>query len=384
MPEDKRPRPIINMTVDPADKAPPRLELPGGNGGPGERNAWQKPASATEAAPKRRGRSGFFSHLLASMFGGAIVAGGVYLALMQEIPGFSLIDPGTRRQIQKLQDRTTDLDRAMRAETRSAAAYPPAGSEGQNEVRARLDGIVSATRDLDAAMQSLSQKVQTLEGRGGNGIPKEALQAEVAGQIAPLSQRLASIERDIEALTRTQNERQVDARSAALTLALTNLKRAIGDGRTFSAELSAVENLSTTKLPVSQLASYKDIGVLSLAQLQRDFSDSARKAIEKHYQSKSGSIMGELISRTKAAIQVRPTESTGDTVEAILGRMETALKAGNLKGALTEGAALNGSAQEEMQAWLAQAQARVTVDDAIRKTDQELLAYLTRAPSRRQ
>lgn len=384
MPEDKRPRPIINMTADPADKAPPRLELPGNNSGPGDRAARQKPVSAENSVPGRRGGGGFFSHFLATVVGGAIVAAGVYFALTQDIPGFSLTDPGTRRQLQKLQDRTVELDRALRSDTRAPASYQTAGLEGQNEVRARLDGMVAATRDLDASVQSLSQKVQSLEQRAGNGLPKDALQSEVAAQIAPLSQRLASIERDIEVLTRTQNERQSDARSAALTLALTNLKRAIGDGRPFSAELSAVENLSTVKLPVSQLASYKDIGVLSLGELQRDFAEPAKKAIEKHYRSKSGSIMGELISRTKAAIQVRPTESTGDTVEAILGRMETALKSGNLKAALAESAALDAPAQEEMQTWLSQAQARATVDEAIRKTDQELLASLTRAPARRQ
>jgi len=75
------------MTVDPADKAPPRLELPGGNGAWRE-NAWQKPAS-----PRRLRQSGevaaAFSAICSRYVCGAIVAGGVYLALMQEIPGFS-------------------------------------------------------------------------------------------------------------------------------------------------------------------------------------------------------------------------------------------------------------------------------------------------------
>ena len=161
------------------------------------------------------------------------------------------------------------------------------------------------------------------------------------------------------------------------------MKRAIVEGRPFSQELAAIENLSGSKLPVSQLAPYKDQGVLSLTELQREFSDASTKAIQAYYRGKGNSIMGEVISRAKAAIQVKPAGSKGDTPEAVLGRMETALKAGNLREALTEGAALEGPAQEEMQAWLGKAQERAVADEALKKTDQELLASLTKAQSRR-
>jgi hypothetical protein len=69
-------------------------------------------------------------------------------------------------------------------------------------------------------------------------------------------------------------------------------------------------------------------------------------------------------------------------VEAIIGRMSAALKAGDIKTALLQGAALPSPPQEMMD-WFQRAQARVAADDALRKTDQELLAALTKAPSRR-
>jgi hypothetical protein len=222
-----------------------------------------------------------------------------------------------------------------------------------------------------------------LEQKPNNAPAKEAIQAEVSGQIAPLSQRVAAVERDVDGLTRTQNERQSDARTAALTLALNNLKRAVSEGRPFAAELSAVENLSGGKLPVSQLAPYKDKGVLSLADLEHEFDDVSRRAIQNYYRGKTSSLMGEVISRAKAAIQVRPADNGGDTAEAVFGRMGNALKAGNVKDALTAGAALDEPVRAEMQNWFEHAQERVAAEEALKKTDQELLSALTKAQVRR-
>ncbi len=387
MPQDKRPRPTIDMTPDPANKPTPRIELPSGANPPNDRSGPQKPPPMDRAAQTsvRRGGGGFFSHLLAGLIGAGLVVGGAYLALTHDIPGLSLTDPGTRRQIQKLQDRTAEIDRTLRSSSGNAYSASGSGSapEGLNELQARVDGIVNAARGLDETVQSLSQRLEAVEQRAGGRPAKDAIQAELAGQIAPLTQRLASLERDLEAISRTQNERQSDARTAALTLALTNLKRAIGDGRPFSAELAAVENLSTLKLPVSQLAPYKEGGVLSMAELQRDFAAASQKALQSYYRGKGNSFMGEVFSRAKAAIQIKPADGKGDTPEAILGRMDNALKAGNLRDALTEAAALDGPAQEEMQSWLGKAQQRATAEEALRKTDQELIAAMTKAPARR-
>src|SRR5262249_32103083 len=137
------------------------------------------------------------------------------------------------------------------------------------------------------------------------------------------------------------------------------------------------------KLPISQLALYKDTGVSSLADLQEGFATASQKTIEKYYGNKGNGFMGEVLSRAKSAIQIRPADSTGSAVEAILGRMKAALKSGEHKGALLEGAALDDPPQD-MKDWLAKAQARAAADDAVRRTDQELLAALAKATARRQ
>ncbi len=392
IPDDKRPKPSIDLKADPIAKPAPKLELPNSNAGGAKADSSARPGTATTGvsppfpARKQTRGGGFVTHLLAGLLGGAIVGGGLYLALTHRIPGVSIVDPDTRRELRILEDRTTALDQAFRQGSRPVAASSASGPglETVNEFRARLDGMVTATRAIDETVQTLSSRLQSVEQRMGNGPGQAAFQAEATRLIAPLSDRIATLERDLQALNKTQNERQADARTAALTLALTNLKRAVADGRPFAHELAAVENLSSTKLPVSQLEPYKDAGVASLADLQQEFGDVSKKAIEYYYKANGSSFVGQVLSRAQSAIQVKPADNSGSTIEATLGRVERELKAGNIKGALVEVAAVPSPAAEQMRGWIERAQARAATDDALRKTDQELLAALTRPASRRQ
>jgi hypothetical protein len=372
MPDDKRPRPMIDMSAERASQpGAPRPGLPGG-----------RPA---QGAAQRRG-GGFFGYLFAGLIGGIAVAGGGYFALKQGVTGFTLADPQARQKIVGLEARLVSLETALNSQGRAAPAsafQPNQGPENSNEARSRLDAIVQVTRGLDQTVQALSQKVQGLEQNPGGGESRETVRAEIAAQTAAIQQRLASVERELDALTRAQTERLADARTASLTLALTNLKRAVSDGRPFPAELAAVETLSGGKLPVSQLAPFKETGLTTLAVLQIEFADASKKTIEAHYAAKSSGFMGDMLSRAKSVVQIKPADSNGDSVEAILGRMNTALKAGDLKTTLQQGGALEHAPQEMME-WFARARARSTAEEALRKTDQELLASLTKpAVSRR-
>jgi hypothetical protein len=304
---------------------------------------------------------------LAAGFIGGLLSGGVLSLILAG--GGPKSDEQARLSIKELQDKTAQLSDTVRVKL--AAPGKTASPEDLNEMRSRLDDLSKAAKAEDESVQSLSQKVRALKQKPPPQPEKEAVQAEIASQMAPVTERLARLER-------AQSERASDARTAAVTIALTNLKRAVSDGKPFAAELTSIESLSSEKLPVSQLAPYKDTGVPSLSQLQREFADTVRDVIVKHYHGKAESFMDEILSRARGAIQVKPTGSAGDTVEAVLGRMEKALKTGDVKGALTESAALEGPAKEELRTWLEHAQARAAADEAVRKTDQELFASLTK------
>ena len=359
------------MNAEPDDNpAEPRFEPAGGRES-FEKRARPRPSPIEQPSqPGASSGGGLLRPLAAGLVGGLVGAGIVYFAL--GAGGSVKEDTNALQLIKELQDRTSQLGEEVRARIASAVAPAGASSDELNEVRARIDGLAKAAQAEGDSMQALSQKLQALEEKPAAEPAKEAIQSEVSSQVAPIAERMTALEH-------SHAERASDARTAALTLALTNLKRAINEGRPFAQELAAVENLSSSKLPISDLSPYKDGGVPSLAQLQRDFQEVVSNVIQKHYHGKADSIMGEMLSRARAVIQVKPTGDTGDSVEAILGRMQAALKAGDLRTALTEGAALEGPAKEELQPWFEHAQARAAVDEAIRKTDQDLLASLTKA-----
>jgi hypothetical protein len=359
------------MTAEPDRPDEPHIE-PARGGDQDKPNRPRPPLLEGRALPfGSGGGEGMMRPLAAGLVGGLVGAGIVYL--MSSGAG---VDNDARNVLNGLNAKVAELSEAINAK---AASSSVASSEQLSEVRSRIDTVASSVKAAEEAARSVAQKVQALEQKPSADTSKEAIRAEVApiaAQVAPLADRLAAL----EAL---QNERASDARTAALTIALANLKRAVADGRPFATELSAVEALSSSKLPVSDLAAYKEQGVSSLGELQRSFKDISRNVITKHYQGKSDSIVGEVLSRARAAVQVRPSGGAGETIEAQLWRIESALKAGDLKGALTEAQAIEGPAKQELQAWLERASARAAADEALRKTDTELLASLSKSSARR-
>jgi len=361
MPEDKKPRPTI---ID-GEKAEPGREALG------DRSPRPKPQTIEATPQQPNSGGGILKALTAGVIGGLVGAGVVYFTVPSETGPAA--DTEARRQIADLQQRTAALNEAVRARPAAAVAETPAAPVVDlTEVRARLDDLEKADKDADAALQALSQRVQTIEQKPGIEPSKEVVAAAVAEQIAPIGNRITGLERGL-------GERQADARNAALTLALSNLKRAVADGRPFGEELTAIENLSPEKLPIADLAAYKDKGVPSIAALRTSFEDAARVAIQKHYQKQSpDSVVGQVLARARTAVQVKPSGDGGDTVEAILGRVSSALKAGNPNAALTAAETLPSTAKDEIVPWLEQVKARVAADEAVKKTDQQLIATLTK------
>ena len=380
------------MTADPDDTPVEPSIAPAASGKTSDQSPRPR-STVIEQQPEAQpaGLGALLRPLAAGLIGG-LLGGGILSLIIAG--GGPKPDEQARLQIKDLQDKireqqdkTAQLSDTVRVKL--AAPVKAASPEELNDVRSRLDDLSKATKAEDESVQSLSQKVQALEQKPAPQPEKEVVQAEIASQIAPVAERLAGIERTqsekasevterLAGIERTQSERASDARTATVAIAMKNLERAVTEGKPFATELSAIEKLSSEKLPVSELASYKETGVPSLSQLQHEFTDTVRNVIVKHYHGKAESFVDEMLSRARGAIQVKPIGGAGDTVEALLGRMEKALKAGDLKDALTESASLEGPAKEELQAWLEHAQARAAADEAVRKTDQELLASLTK------
>jgi hypothetical protein len=394
MTDDKRPKPFINLRP-PRREEPPRLSAghPGGGTGPGMGAAPPFPGGspgsggARGAPPPPPARSGgalrFAGYLLAGVAGSAITASAlillptVYPGIVRTVPQLAAFVPyDIKGEVRRLEDRTAEVERAVRAQAATRQDAP--GAEAVNELRGRLDQLVRRVSDLDIVVAQ-----GEFGGKGPRAATSADAQAEAERAVAPAVARIAALEREVDGLIKAQAERQGDAKAAALTLALSNLKRAVADGRPYASELATVESLAPRKLPVGQLAPHKDSGVPTFAVLSRDFGDFTKRAIERHYQGDSSTFIGDMIARARSAIQVRPAGGNGDTPEAVLGRMGAALRAGELGTALVEAGGLSGRAAEEMQPWVEAARNRVTVDAILKQTDEELLAALTKTGVRR-
>ncbi len=452
------------MTAEP-DETPVEPTIAPASAGRARELPDQPDAASFEQRPASLG--GLLRPLAAGVIAG-LLGGGIVAFLVAGAGIGPKADEQARLLIKELQDKikdqqdkTAQLGDALRAKL-AEAPVKAASPEELSEVRSRLEEISKSEKAEEDSVQALSQKVQELDQKPAPPLDKEAVQSEVASQMAPVAERLAGVERAqsekasevadrlagveraqsekaaevtdrlagveraqsekaaevtdrlagveraqsekasevadrltglernqnekasdvanrLAGIERTQSERVADARTATITIALASLKRAVSEGKPFATELATVESLSSDKLPVSELASNKEAGVPSISQLQHEFVDTVRNAIVQHYHGKSNSFFDEVLSRARGAVQVKPIGGAGDTVEAVLGRMEKALKAGDLKSALTESASLEGPAKEELHKWLDQAQARLAADEAVRKTEQDLLASLAKA-----
>ena len=391
------------MTTSEPEETPAEPAIaPAPSAGPSEPSRPKPPVIEHEPQPAREGAGGLLRPLAAGLVGG-LVGGGI-ASLVLAGSATPKPDELARTAIRELQDRIKDqadkaaqLSEAVR--TKLAAPVKAASPEELTELRSRLEDVSKAAKAGEESVQSLSEKVKTLEAKPAPQPETAAIDAEIASKIAPVTERLAGLERAqkeavqseitsqiaplterLTGLERSQNEKLSSAvNTAALSIAFTNLKKAIADGKPFATELAAMESLAPQKLPVSGLAPYKDTGVPSLSQLQHEFVEASGQAIIQHYHGKSESFLDEVLSRAHGAVQVTPSSGTGDTVEAILGRVESALKAGNLKGALAESGALDEPAKKELQTWLSHAKTRAAADEAVHNTDQALLDILTKS-----
>ncbi len=385
MSDEKRPYPILNIKPDRGRGGASPSRQPGASAASGSGMAGEQ--RVPPAPPKGNGSSGggrIVSHALAGLAGGAIAAAAV-LSLPSVMPQLGLAGADTQSEIRRLEDRTAALERAIRTQTASAPAASglEAATQAINEVSGRMDTLVQRVSGIERELAETA----TQGGNPANPAPAALaaadVQAEAERAIAPLQTRLAALERDMDALSKAQAERQGDAKTAALAVAFTNLKRAVSDGRPYASELATVESLAPKKLALTELAAYKDAGVPTLAALTRDFPEISKRAIESHYQGNSSTFVGEMLARARSAIQITPGDKSGNSPEAVIGRMQGALRSGDLGAAVLEGSALQGRAAETMQPWLQSAQSRLVAEEALRQTDAELLAALTKPGTRR-
>lgn len=232
----------------------------------------------------------------------------------------------------------------------------------------RLAGAVAAVRDEAGALRSGLDALKLDMDRRFKSVVKVA---DLKQAIQPVSERLSQFQSGLKQVVSRDQDRQANAARIILALELSNLRRALDRGQGFSAELAEVRKAGGGKLELNALAAYQKDGVPALGVLQRAFPKVAGAALDAAEGTKSGSVLDRLVAGARSIVRVRRIDHAPDDAssEAVIGRMEGHLKAGNLAGVLDQSQRLSDASREAIKVWLGQITARQSVDTEIAKIE---------------
>lgn len=229
------------------------------------------------------------------------------------------------------------------------------------DLRKALASLEVAQGQLDTTIASVKSG---FEARLEAMVTPEAL----ARALQPIDVAIGRVRDDLAIITEREKSREASANRILLSLELANLKRAIDRGAPFAEELARVRQMAPAELDFAPLEPVASTGLATAASLNETFRDTARAILDADQAPTDGNggIIDNLLSSARSVIRVRRTgEVEGDSSEAVVARMEVALKAGNLARVLAEAEKLEGSPREAAAAWLSQIKARLAVEQAI-------------------
>lgn len=340
------------------------------------------PPSASDTGG-RSGRYGVVSLVVAAVIGGIIatVLGIAYHA-SGVVPTRS--ETVAQEALQKIDSLTGDLDGLDKRIAAVEAAAPSGGANvgALTDQIARLESLANANRDRIAQLaeaapadsqSALSQALDTLETRvrqleaAGETDGSSAV-SDLSQSVLALRQSLSDLSDRVDALT-DRPDPGVETKNAARAVAIALIQQASQRGGAFSGDLAMLKALGTDNADVDALEPLAAKDTPSLAALQDEFPEVADSILESAANSESGNgFIDQLASIGGDLITVRPTAPIdGDSVQAIVSRMQDAVVKGDLTTALSERNGLPEAGQTASAAWAMQASDRATIDTLVDK-----------------
>jgi hypothetical protein len=190
--------------------------------------------------------------------------------------------------------------------------------------------------------------------------------------------RLSAFDQDLKGFLKGEGERNSNAQRVVLTLEIANLKRAMDRGERYAAELDAVRKAAGNTLDLAPLERFSLEGVPALPALAKDFRRVANAAIDAEAEPSDASVLERLVAGAKSIVRVRKSGHNPEdaSAEAVVGRMEAALKDGRVGEVLAQGARLPPKAAPAAEDWLRKLQARHSVDQSLAEIEASLKSSL--------
>ena len=274
-------------------------------------------------------------------------------------------DPsGQSPQLAALAGRLAELQKAMR----------DAGETTRTGI-ARFDSELSAIR---TEAGRLAQRLDGLKGE----VEERLKGAAKAADVSPLTAKLAALERDLQTFNASEADRNANASRIVLTLELANLKRAIDRGERYADELARAKRVGAS-FNFTALERYMLEGVPAPAELAKAFPKAANAMLDAEAERADASLLDRLLAGARSIVRVRKTGHAAEdtSAEAVVGRMEAALKEGRLAEVLANAKTLPPKAALAGEDWVKKVEARLAVERALADVEAALKSSLGAAPA---
>ena len=262
-----------------------------------------------------------------------------------------------------------------------AAAVSRQIQEAEERLESKLNEALEDVDPVDAE-QIESMRTELADLRSRVATLREAATddtAAAAPEIMALNERIMALESTVPNLVGAIDKEMAGTRSAALTLAFSNLRAAVNAGKPYVAELKTITALAPGAGDLGKLPDYADKGIPTLPELTRQFREKKDAALTLASPSEDESFLRELMTSAQSLVKVRRVDDSpeGNSVTAILTRADTDLENEQLADAVAEVDALQGDARAPFAAWLEAARARIAAEETLQRLEGVLLASLT-------
>jgi hypothetical protein len=359
-------------------------------------------------------KTSFAAMLVSALLGGGIALAGAGLASripgIENVPGLGVFatrdNGGESSELQaanaRIDEMQAKLDELASAEPATVAPTPdPAIAQRLDELEASLSALTDtagsasgpvdqaaaneAARKADEALQQISE-LQAAINAGGATAPGAsediaALKDEI-GKVAPelqridgavseLGGRIQSVEESVNtqilpAMETVKKAAETAERGQAIAKSVSAraLTSVLEQGGEFSGELAAAEALAGPSPASEALASVAAQGLPTKAELLAGFQPLANTMIEgSTLPPDDAGVVARFMASAKSLVKVRPAGPVeGDTVSAIVSRVEAALKSGALEEAYSQWETLPESAKSVSADWAARLKMRIDAE----------------------
>jgi len=268
-------------------------------------------------------------------------------------------------------DVSTSSVRSGIAEQVGAIAGRLANVEARQDQSAASNSVAVPVTDGSALIGTvirLAERVGAMENRAT--VAPDDL-AALRENSASLASRIAGLDAQIKQLGAALDEdTPARDRAALVLLSVSQLAVATSGPRPYLTQFDALRSVTIGEArlakPLERLAAHAATGVLTLALLRVEFSETSKAVIRSRDVGSPEGVLGQALSRVASLVTIRKVDSLGTgTVDGALAATDAVLGLGDLASAVAILEALDGAPGEAVAGWLSNARARLEVDGAL-------------------